>query len=123
MTNRNSPLKNNPFLLRPVGKDYLWGGNRLNDDFSKGIDLHPLAETWECSTHPDGLSTVASGPFFGQTLQSVLREHPEYLGTHPRTQDGELPVLIKFIDAKRDLSVQVQVTGTGRMYLPAARAN
>ena len=107
MTNRNFPLTNNPFLLRPVGKDYLWGGNRLNDDFSKGIDLHPLAETWECSTHPDGLSTVASGPFFGQTLQSVLREHPEYLGTHPRTQDGELPVLIKFIDAKRDLSVQV----------------
>ena len=35
-----------PFLLRPVGKDYLWGGNRLNDDFSKGINMEPLAETW-----------------------------------------------------------------------------
>ena len=33
---------NAPFLLRPVGKDYLWGGSRLNDDFSKGIDLYPL---------------------------------------------------------------------------------
>lgn len=107
MTNKNSLSKNNPFLLRPVGKDYLWGGNRLNDDFSKDIDLQPLAETWECSTHPDGLSTVASGPFAGQTLRDVLRSHPEYLGTHPQSVDGELPVLIKFIDAKRDLSVQV----------------
>lgn len=107
MTNKNSLSKNKPFLLQPVGKDYLWGGNRLNDDFSKGIDLHPLAETWECSTHPDGPSTVASGPFAGQTLREVLHKHPEYLGSHPHTQDGELPVLIKFIDAKRDLSVQV----------------
>lgn len=107
MTNKNSPLKNRPFLLRPVGKDYLWGGNRLNEDFAKEIDLQPLAETWECSTHPDGLSTVASGPFTGKTLRDVLRNHPEYLGSHPHTKDGELPVLIKFIDAKKDLSVQV----------------
>lgn len=37
---------NHPFLLRPSGKDYLWGGKRLNDDYSKGIKLDPLAETW-----------------------------------------------------------------------------
>lgn len=46
--------KNRLFLLKPVGKDYLWGSTRLNDDFSKGIVMEPLAETWECSTHPDG---------------------------------------------------------------------
>lgn len=106
MTNRNSSLRTKPFLLKPVGKDYLWGGNRLNDDFSKGIDMQPLAETWECSTHPDGPSMVASGEFEGMLLTDVLKAHPEYLGTHPRT-DGELPILIKFIDAKKDLSVQV----------------
>lgn len=106
MTKKSSSLKTKPFLLKPAGKDYLWGGNRLNDDFSKEIDLHPLAETWECSTHPDGPSTVASGEHAGQSLSKVLREHPEYLGTHPRTK-GELPILIKFIDAKKDLSVQV----------------
>lgn len=104
MTNRNSSLKTKPFLLKPVGKDYLWGGSRLNDDFSKGIDMQPLAETWECSTHPDGPSMVASGEFEGQLLMDVLKAHPEYLGTHPRTE-GELPILIKFIDAKKDLSV------------------
>lgn len=106
MTNKNSSSRTEPFRLKPAGKDYLWGGSRLNDDFSKNIDLQPLAETWECSTHPDGPSTVASGPYTGRTLTWVLQEHPEYLGTHPRTR-GELPILIKFIDAKRDLSVQV----------------
>lgn len=106
MTSRNSILRTEPFLLKPAGKDYLWGGTRLNDDFSKNIDMEPLAETWECSTHPDGPSIVASGQFQGKTLTEVLKLHPEYLGTHPRTHD-ELPILIKFIDAKQDLSVQV----------------
>jgi len=95
-----------PFLLKPAGKDYLWGGTRLKEDFSKELDMEPLAETWECSTHPDGPSIAASGPFAGQTLSLILKEHPAYLGTHPRTE-GELPILIKFIDAKSDLSVQV----------------
>lgn len=95
-----------PLLLRPSGKDYLWGGKRLNDEFAKNINMSPLAETWECSTHPDGPSFVVGGEFDGKTLAQVLKEHTEYLGTHPSTK-GELPILIKFIDAKSDLSVQV----------------
>lgn len=106
MTNGNMNRKAEPFLLRPVGKDYLWGGSRLNDDFSKGIGMEPLAETWECSTHPDGISRAEGGAFSGMLLTEVLALHPEYLGTHPRTR-GELPVLIKFIDAHQNLSVQV----------------
>lgn len=106
MTNTNLNLKNKPFLLRPVGKDYIWGGNRLNTDFNKNIDLSPLAETWECSTHPDGASIVASGEFEGLTLSEVIKQHPEFLGTNAKT-DGELPILIKMIDAAKDLSVQV----------------
>ncbi len=109
MTNRNTNWKSNltaPFLLSPIGKDYLWGGRRLKDDFSKDMDIHPLAETWECSTHPDGLTLVASGEFKGQTLLSVLEQHPEMAGTHPDISRG-LPILIKLIDAKHDLSVQV----------------
>ena len=38
-----------PFLLKPAAKDYLWGGSRLNDDFSKNINMQPLAETWDTS--------------------------------------------------------------------------
>lgn len=104
MTNKNMNLNTRkPFLLRPSGKDYLWGGKRLNDEFVKNIDMDPLAETWECSTHPDGLSFVAGKDI---SLAEVLAEHPDYLGTHP-SMEGELPVLIKFIDANKDLSVQV----------------
>lgn len=110
MTRKNTSSKTDgafrPFLLKPAGKDYLWGGHRLKDDFSKEIDMEPLAETWECSTHPDGPSIVASGAHKGMFLTEVLKEHPEYMGTHPKT-DGGLPILIKFIDAKQDLSVQV----------------
>lgn len=101
--------KNKPFLLRPSGKDYLWGGRRLNDEFEKNIDLSPLAETWECSTHPDGPSFVSGGEFDGMELAEVLRAHPEYLGERHRGETA-LPILIKFIDAKKDLSVQVHPT-------------
>lgn len=95
-----------PLLLRPSGKDSLWGGRRLNDEFAKNINMRPLAETWECSTHPDGPSFVVGGDYDGQSLAEVLHAHPEYLGTHTKAL-GELPILIKFIDANSDLSVQV----------------
>lgn len=108
MTNKNISCRTKPFLLSPIGKDYLWGGSRLNDDFSKDIPMEPLAESWECSVHPDGVSVVASGEYTGQLLSEVLKKHPEYLGTHPQaTNGGELPILIKLIDAKKDLSIQV----------------
>lgn len=97
---------NSPFVLRPVGKDYLWGGNRLNDDFSKEIDMSPLAETWECSTHAAGVSLVGSGVFKGKSLTEVLKEHPQMLGRYSNDR-GELPILIKLIDAKDNLSIQV----------------
>lgn len=100
---------NNPFLLFPAAKDYLWGGSRINDDFTKNIDMFPLAETWECSTHPDGPSIVNSGEYKGQTLSDILKANPHYLGT-VYEELGELPILIKFIDAKKDLSVQVHPT-------------
>lgn len=113
-TRKSEQGTNKPFLLRPAAKDYLWGGQRLNDDFSKSIPLNPLAETWECSTHPDGSSVVASGEFAGMTLTEVLISHPEFLGTHPSSVyhteehlDNPLPILVKFIDAKKDLSIQV----------------
>lgn len=116
----DQPQTNNriPFLLQPAGKDYLWGGTRLKEEFGKDLPLDPLAESWECSTHPDGLSYAASGAFKGQSLAQVLKDHPDFVGTHPRTKEKvpgagieeNFPVLIKFIDANKDLSVQVHPT-------------
>lgn len=90
--------------LNPVGKDYLWGGTKLREKYNKNIPLTPLAETWECSTHKDGLSVIDNGIYKGQTLKEVLEAHPEYMG---EDTGGELPVLVKLIDAAKDLSIQV----------------
>lgn len=94
-----------PMLLSPVGKDNLWGGIRLKTEFNKQIDITPLAETWECSAHPAGPSTVVAGKYAGKTLDKVLEAHPVFLGT--RVPRKELPILVKFIDAKQNLSIQV----------------
>lgn len=94
-----------PFILHPAAKDYLWGGNRLNEEFNKGIEMSPLAETWECSTHPDGQCFAGS-----VKLGEVLKNHPKWLGSHSlqiTSGMSVLPILIKLVDAKEDLSVQV----------------
>ena len=96
-----------PFMLTPASKDYLWGGSRLNNDFNFGLPVYPLAEAWVCSSHPDGVAAV---PSLDCSLSELLSEHPSILGTHPLSITGgraELPILIKLIDAKKDLSVQV----------------
>ena len=115
LSKQGEKIKNNipsgvaPFLLKPACKDYLWGGKRLHAEFGKGEGAELIAECWECSTHPDGVSVIAGGCFKGKALDVVLKEHPELLGTHPaRTSGiGELPILIKLIDAGERASVQV----------------
>ena len=98
-------MSNKPFLLKPAAKEYLWGGTRLNDDFNLGIDIDPFAEAWVCSTHPEGESGIAST---GESLTAALSSHPDWLGNHAaEVAGGKLPILIKLIDAKRKLSVQV----------------
>ncbi len=106
MISRNTSLKRKPFLLKPQEKDYIWGGQRLLHEFNKEPQFPIVAETWECSTHPDGPSMVVSGDHTGKNLTEVLAEHPEYLGTNVQGC-AQFPILIKFIDAKKDLSVQV----------------
>ncbi|MFV0363039.1 MAG: type I phosphomannose isomerase catalytic subunit [Suipraeoptans sp.] len=106
MTSKSIDLGHSPFLLKPEGKSYIWGGNELKKKFFKDIDLEPLAETWECSTHPDGCCKVETGEHEGDRLDNVLERHREYLGAHCADRKN-LPILIKLIDAKEDLSIQV----------------
>lgn len=96
-----------PIKLLPAFKDYLWGGTRLKTEFNKKSELEKVAESWELSTHKDGESIVASGEYKGKKLSEYIAENPyDVLGERARAFDF-FPVLIKFIDAKDNLSVQV----------------
>ena len=92
-----------PLRLIPAGKGYIWGGERLKTEYNKTLDVTPLAESWECSVHPDGMSVVSGGIYDGMTLKEVLDQNPAFLGEKSK----DLPILVKFIDAARDLSIQV----------------
>ena len=59
--------------LIPSGKDYLWGGTRLKDEYGKKIEMTPLAESWECSVHPDGPCYVANGRYKGKILKFLQK--------------------------------------------------
>ena len=87
--------------LTPSCKDYLWGGSRLRTDFGVQSDLDPLAEAWVLSCHPDGPSYLPDGT----TLADYAAAHPEALGTDCAKFE-QFPTLIKFIDAKNNLSIQ-----------------
>lgn len=93
--------------LKPSCKDYLWGGHRLVEEYGKEYSGDVLAETWELSCHPDGPSVIANGVHAGKTLQQYIDEQgKEVLGAHCR-RFRDFPILIKFIDAKDNLSIQV----------------
>lgn len=94
-----------PIKLKPVYKDYIWGGEKLRSMYGKQSDKIPLAESWELSCHKDGLSTIDGGEYDGKTLESYIKDNKGCLGTC--CYSDELPVLIKFIDAQDNLSVQV----------------
>jgi len=89
--------------LEPACKDYLWGGRRLMEEFGIDCDKKILAEAWMLSCHGDGASTLESG----ETLSEYINHHgKKILGTNCQ-RFQEFPILIKFIDARENLSVQV----------------
>ena len=92
--------------LSPAFKDYLWGGTKLRDVYGKNCDFDKVAESWELSTHPAGESTLAGGDHPGLTLSQYFQQFPEVLGKNARAF-RDFPVLIKLIDAKDPLSIQV----------------
>ena len=92
--------------LKPVFKDYIWGGTKLRDEYGFESDLDKLAEGWMLSCHKDGENTIENGDFKGKSLTEVVNTHPEFLGENGKKFEY-FPILIKLIDAKNDLSVQV----------------
>lgn len=95
-----------PLLFKPVYKDYLWGGEKIKG-LGRAETPSPCAESWEVSAHPDGLSVVENGEFAGRDLADLCAEHgAEISGTYAE-DPARFPLLMKLIDAKDRLSVQV----------------
>ncbi|MDD6797605.1 MAG: sugar phosphate nucleotidyltransferase [Clostridia bacterium] len=93
--------------LDPAFKDNLWGGTKLRTVFGKKCDYDIIAESWELSAHPDGQSRIAEGRYRGMLFNEYLRRiGKEALGWKCQALD-RFPILIKFIDAKQALSVQI----------------
>lgn len=98
-----------PLLFEQVAKEYLWGGNQLSEYGKVVPESGILAESWELSSHPDGESVVKDGELKGCTLSSLVADYTtDLMGKDlPVDKIEKFPLLIKFIDAKSSLSVQV----------------
>lgn len=91
-------------FLKPVFKQMLWGGQRLREDFGYDIPGEHTGECWAISAHPQGDCTIAEGEFAGMQLSQLFECHRELFGD---IKGDRFPLLIKIIDAKEDLSIQV----------------
>jgi len=90
--------------LQPVYKEMIWGGRKLKDIYNYPIPSDKTGECWAMSAHPNGDCTVLEGEFSGRTLSSLWKEHRELFGN---IDGDQFPLLVKIIDAREDLSVQV----------------
>lgn len=95
-----------PLKLKPFVSETVWGGRRLIDEYSVETEKRNAAEAWVMSCHKNGTGVVENGELAGKTLREVYLEHPE-IGGKNCEGFSDFPVLIKFIDAAADLSVQV----------------
>lgn len=93
--------------LEPAFKDNLWGGTKLRDLYGKKCDYDVIAESWELSTHKAGQSIIAKGAYAGTLLGEYLESHSKKLLGWKCEPFERFPLLIKFIDARDDLSIQV----------------
>ena len=98
--------------LSPSYKDYLWGGNHLIQSYGKNTNKSILAESWEVSCHKDGPSYIASGDYKGKSLPEYIAiRGKDVLGVKAQSY-SDFPLLVKLIDAKQDLSIQVHPDNT-----------
>ena len=91
-------------FLDPVCTHNIWGGTRLRTDFGYPAEGDDIGECWGISAHPNGDGTVRYGTFSGMKLSEVWKTHPEIFGN---VDYDRFPLLVKIIDARDDLSIQV----------------
>jgi mannose-6-phosphate isomerase len=108
-------MKPYPMLLAPIFKHRVWGGREL-ERFGKPLPAgEVIGESWELADLPDsindGRSTITNGPLAGRMLREVIADDREaIMGDGSLTEEGGFPLLIKYLDARQNLSVQVHPT-------------
>lgn len=90
--------------LTPIFHEKIWGGRQLETVFGYDIPEGPIGECWAISAHPNGDCQIAEGLYAGHTLSWLWAEHRELFGN---CEGKEFPLLIKILDAKDDLSIQI----------------
>lgn len=90
--------------LTPIFHEKIWGGRKLADDFGYEIPDGPIGECWAISAHPNGDCAISGGAWDGMRLSELWDQHRELFGD---VEGDRFPLLIKIIDAKDNLSVQV----------------
>ena len=94
--------------LKSVYQEYIWGGSKIHELLHKDTGTLPrVAESWEVSTHPAGKSIVENGAFRGKTLNEYFDQIGWGTAGRYAARNHQLPILIKYIDAKENLSIQV----------------
>ncbi|MBD5430416.1 mannose-6-phosphate isomerase, class I [Lactobacillus sp.] len=98
-----------PIFLTPYFRPKIWGGRKLNTELHYDIPEGNVGEAWVISGYKDDASTVNKGMYKGETLRELYQTHPEIFG-NPKAK--EFPLLVKFLDANDNLSVQVHPDDT-----------
>lgn len=98
-----------PIKFTPIYKEKIWGGSKLKEVLGKETELNNVGESWEISSVDQNVSVVSSGSFKGKTLTELIEKHKEEIVGNSvyRVFGSNFPLLIKFIDAETDLSVQL----------------
>jgi mannose-6-phosphate isomerase len=108
-----------PLRFEPIYQYRLWGGRRLADLLSAPLPQGPIGEAWVLSDRDDLPSHVADGPLKGLTLAQLLEQFPEYVMGKLAGRFRRFPLLLKFLDAREMLSVQVHPADSHADLLPA----
>lgn len=94
-----------PLKLKQITKQIIWGGTRLSGEYGLGNAGENIAEAWQLTCREDGVNTICGGEYDGKTLAEYIEAHKRAVGT--KWDGGRFPLLIKLIDAEKDLSIQV----------------
>jgi len=97
-----------PLVFVPIFKERVWGGRKIEELYGKKLPPNvPIGESWEISDRPEDTSVISDGPLAGKNLHWLMANHARDVLGNAHDQNGRFPLLIKILDAREKLSLQV----------------